>query len=80
VVSDEGIGVDPRYSDYIFEAFKRLDPTSPGSGIGLALCKAIIEDHGGRIWVESETGRGAAFYFTLPKVAEVREGLLVLRA
>jgi signal transduction histidine kinase len=80
VVRDEGIGVDPRYSDYIFEAFKRLDPTSPGSGIGLALCKAIIEDHGGRIWVESETGRGAAFYFTLPKVAEVREGLLVLRA
>ncbi len=80
VVRDEGIGLDPRYSDYIFEAFKRLDATSPGSGIGLALCKAIIEDHGGRIWVESAAGRGATFYFTLPKVAEVRENLLVLRA
>ena len=73
VVRDEGIGVDPRYSDYIFEAFKRLDASYPGSGIGLALCKAIIEDHRGRIWVESEIGQGAAFHFTLPKIAEVTE-------
>jgi signal transduction histidine kinase len=80
VVRDEGIGLDPRYSEYVFEAFKRLNPTYPGSGIGLALCKAIVEDHGGRIWVESEPGRGAAFYFTLPKIARVRETPMVLQA
>jgi signal transduction histidine kinase len=74
IVRDEGIGLEPRYADYIFGAFKRLNSTYPGSGIGLALCKGIIEDHGGRIWVESEAGRGAAFYFTLPK-SHIREAV-----
>ena len=69
---DEGIGLEPQYSDYVFEAFKRLNPNTPGSGIGLALCKAIIDDHGGRIWVESEPGNGAAFYFTLPKTLRAK--------
>jgi signal transduction histidine kinase len=73
VVRDEGIGIDPRYSDYVFEPFKRLNPRYPGSGIGLALCKAIIEDHGGRIWVESKAGEGAAFYFTLPKTPPITD-------
>lgn len=74
-VRDEGIGLEPKYSEYVFEAFKRLNPAYPGTGIGLALCKAIIEDHGGRIWVEAQPGKGATFYFTLPKVQRGAEAL-----
>src|SRR5215207_7160984 len=65
-VRDNGIGVDPRFKDRIFGLFDKLDPRTDGTGIGLALVKRIIEFHGGRIWVESEVGHGAAFYFTLP--------------
>ena len=67
-VHDNGIGFDPQYAARIFEMFERLHGvgTYPGSGIGLALCKRIIEEHGGRIWAESKPGAGSSFYFTLP--------------
>ncbi|HLO14985.1 MAG TPA: ATP-binding protein [Anaerolineales bacterium] len=66
-VRDNGIGIDPRFKDRIFGLFDKLDPHSDGTGIGLALVKRIIEFHGGRIWVESEPGKGTTFYFTLPE-------------
>ncbi len=66
-VADQGIGIDPKYHDRIFGLFKRLHGRNvPGTGIGLATCKKIVEQHGGRIWVESKAGEGAAFYFSAP--------------
>lgn len=65
-VRDNGTGIDPRYHVKVFGLFNRLDESGDGTGLGLALVQRVIEEHGGRIWVESEgRGRGATFYFTL---------------
>ena len=68
-VQDNGIGIDPQYHEQVFGLFKRLHAgaTYSGTGIGLAICKKLVERYGGRIWLQSERGQGTTFFFTVPQ-------------
>ena len=68
-VEDNGIGIDDHYKDYVFEIFNRLHSkkTYPGNGIGLSICKRVVDNHGGEIWFESEKEKGTKFFVAIPK-------------
>ena len=67
-MQDSGVGIDPGNADRLFEAFFTTKPN--GMGMGLSVCRTIIEAHGGRIWASGDSGRGATFLFSLPPISE----------
>ncbi len=77
LVEDNGIGIEPEYKDQVFGAFQRLNTTLDyeGSGLGLSICKKIVDNIGGRIWVESEFGVGTSFIFSLPKESKAESDI-----
>jgi signal transduction histidine kinase len=73
-VRDNGIGIEPRYQEKVFNLFEKINARTEGTGMGLAITKRIVELYGGKIWVESKgTGQGTAFYFTLPGALKDKE-------
>ncbi len=79
-VRDNGIGVGAEHASRVFDMFNRVDREAEGVGIGLAVCRRIVEAHGGRIWVEPNPGAGSAFRFTLPYEAQGRAGSAAIDA
>ena len=80
-VADNGVGIDPGHSDRVFELFHRVDTPDAyaGTGMGLSICRRIVERHGGRIWVEPASERGSVFHFTIPDGSGALGALLTRR-
>jgi signal transduction histidine kinase len=83
-VGDKGMGIPLREQGRIFERFQRVDNkasrTTQGAGLGLYICRAILDAHGGHIWVESELGKGSTFSFSLPRMEQAQSPIVVFGA